>query len=38
MADWLPTTYLLNHATIIALGFWSIVNRESVIRVTLVGY
>jgi hypothetical protein len=38
MADWLPKTYLLNQATILALGFLAIVNRGSVIQVDLVGY
>ena len=35
-ADWLPKTYLLNQAAILALGFWAIVNRGSVLQVDLV--
>jgi hypothetical protein len=38
MADWLPQSYLLNQATILALGLWAIVHRESVIEVELVCY
>ncbi|CAF2867917.1 unnamed protein product, partial [Rotaria sp. Silwood2] len=36
MADWLPKSYLLNQVTILALGFWAIVHRESVIQVELL--
>jgi hypothetical protein len=38
MADWLPKSYTLNQVTILALGFWAIVNRGSVIQVELVYY
>ncbi len=38
MAEWLPKSYILNQVTILVLGFWAIVNRESVIQVDLVGY
>jgi len=38
MAEWLPKSYLLNQVTILALGFWAIVHRGSVIQVDLVCY
>ncbi|CAF0805514.1 unnamed protein product [Rotaria sordida] len=36
MADWLPKSYLLNQLTILALGFWAIVHRESAIHIELL--
>ncbi len=36
MAEWLPKSYLLNQATILALGISAIVHPESVIQVQLV--
>ncbi|CAF3407269.1 unnamed protein product [Rotaria socialis] len=36
MAEWLPKSYLFNQVTILALGLWAIVHRESVIQVELL--
>jgi hypothetical protein len=36
MVGWLPQSYELSQVTIILLGLWAIVNRDSVIQVELV--
>lgn len=36
MADWLPKSYLLSQITILALGLWAIVHRDSAVEIELV--
>ncbi|UJR14485.1 hypothetical protein I4U23_001482 [Adineta vaga] len=36
MTEWLPMSYVLNQMTIIVLGLWAIVHKESVIQVELL--
>lgn len=36
MSEWLPKSYLLNQAILLALGFAAIIHRGSIIQVELV--
>jgi hypothetical protein len=36
MVGWLPQSYTISQITIIVLGLWAIVHRDSVIQIELV--
>ncbi|CAF1455722.1 unnamed protein product [Rotaria sordida] len=36
ITDWLPMSYILSQVTIIVLGFWAVINRDSAILVELL--